>query len=61
MREGPVPGTAMLFALDVILKAYVFDGRFETAFGTDVTERVKSAFREHGIKTASDKLTLEPA
>jgi hypothetical protein len=26
-----------------------------------VTERVKSAFKEQGIKTASDKLTLEPA
>ncbi len=50
-----------LFALDVTLKAYVFDGRFETAFGTDVTERVKSAFKEQGIKTASDKLTLERA
>ena len=61
LREGPVPETAMLFALDVILKAYVFDGRFETAFATDVTERVKSAFKEQGIKTASEKLTLETA
>jgi len=61
LREGPVPGTAMLFALDITLKAYVFDGRFETAFGTDVTERVKSAFKEQRIKSAGDRLTLEPA
>lgn len=63
LREGPVPDTTMLFALDVILKAYVFDGRFETAFATDVTERVKLAFKEHGIRTASDfaKLSLETA
>jgi small-conductance mechanosensitive channel len=59
LREGSVPGTAMLFALDITLKAYVFDGRFETAFGTDVTERVKSAFRKRGIKNVGDALTLE--
>jgi len=36
------------------VKAYVFDGRYETAFGTDVTERVKSAFREQNIHTAGE-------
>lgn len=61
LREGPVPGMAMLFALEVTLKAYVFDGRFETSFGTDVTERVKQAFKEQGIHTAGDQLVLEAA
>lgn len=30
-------------------KAYVFDCRFETAYATDITRRVKRAFRRHGI------------
>ena len=35
----------------VSVKAYVFDVRFEKAFITDVTERVKLAFREAGVRT----------
>lgn len=31
-------------------KAYVIDARYETAFVTDVTERVKRAFRRHRIQ-----------
>ena len=31
------------------VKAYVFDARYEKAFATDVTERVKEAFAAHGI------------
>jgi len=54
LREGPVPGMATRFALDITLKAYIFDGRFETAFGTDVTERVKRAFKEKGIHTIGE-------
>jgi small-conductance mechanosensitive channel len=61
LREGPVPDTTHLFALDVSLKAYVFDGRFETAFGTDVTERIKKAFKEQGIKSVGDAPTPESA
>lgn len=59
LREGPVPGTTLLFALEVTLKAYVFDGRFETAFGTDVTERVKLAFKAKGIHTVGETLAAE--
>ena len=46
-----------MFAVELTLKAYVFDGRFETAFGTDVTERVKRAFKEKGIHTVGELFT----
>ena len=52
LREGPVPGGAERFAIMVRTKAYVFDGRYETAFGTDITERVLRSFRAEGIRTA---------
>lgn len=51
VREGPLP-SGEHFAIKIVAKAYVFDGRFESAFGTDVTERVQRAFRKHGIQTA---------
>ncbi len=54
VREGPVPHGAERFAVELKVKAYVFDGRYETAFGTDVTERVKAAFRSGGIRTAGE-------
>ncbi|MCB9758336.1 MAG: mechanosensitive ion channel [Alphaproteobacteria bacterium] len=54
VREGPVPDGAERFAIRITSKAYVFDGRYETAFGTDVTIRVKRAFRRHGIRTAGE-------
>jgi hypothetical protein len=39
------------FVTVITAKAYVFDVRYEKAFMTDVTERVKLAFREAGIRT----------
>lgn len=54
VREGPVPGGAERFAVMIKVKAYVFDGRYETAFGTDVTERVKRNFKAAGIRTAGE-------
>jgi small-conductance mechanosensitive channel len=54
VREGAVPDGAERFAIGVTVKAYVFDGRYETAFGTDVTERVKRAFAKQGIRTAGE-------
>lgn len=51
VSEGPVPGGEH-FGIAITVKSYVFDGRFESAFGSDVTERVQRAFREHGIRTA---------
>ena len=54
VREGPVPDGAERFALELKVKAYVFDGRYETAFATDVTERVKTAFHSRGIRTAGE-------
>ncbi len=54
VREGAVPDGAERFAVGITVKAYVFDGRYETAFGTDVTERVKRAFSEQGIRTAGE-------
>lgn len=52
VRDGPVPGGAERFAIMIKVKAYVFDGRYEVAFGTDVTERVLRSFREENIQTA---------
>ena len=39
------------FVTVIRVKAYVFDARYEKAFATDVTERVKIAFKRHGIRT----------
>lgn len=38
------------FCTKISVKAYVIDARYETAFSTDVTERVKRAFRQHRIQ-----------
>lgn len=38
------------FVTVITVKAYVFDARYEKHFATDVTERVKSALRAHGIR-----------
>lgn len=54
VRDVPVAGAEM-FATKITVKAYVLDGRYETAFGTDITERVKRAFREAGILTAGEQ------
>lgn len=42
--------TKVAFSTCVICKAYVIDTRYETAFQTDVTERVKRAFRKNKIQ-----------
>ncbi len=42
--------TAIAFATVVIAKAYVIDTRYEMAFVSDVTERVKRAFRHNDIQ-----------
>ncbi len=54
VREGPLAGAMGRFAVRITLKAYVFDGRYETAFGTDLTERVHRAFRRSGIRSAGE-------
>lgn len=52
VREGPIPDGVERFAIKVTVKAYVFDGRFESAFATDITERVHRAFKAAGVQTA---------
>ena len=54
MQEGPVPNGAERFAIHLTAKAYVFDGRYESEFISDVHRRVKQAFRTHKIQTAGD-------
>lgn len=54
MKEGPVPNGAERFAIHITAKAYVFDGRYESHFLSDVHRRVKQAFRKHHIYTAGD-------
>lgn len=58
MREMAIPGNERMVAIELKSKAYVMDGRFEVAFGTDVHERVKRALRKAGIRTAGDLATL---
>ena len=54
MKEGAVPNGAERFAIILTAKAYVIDGRFESAFASDVHRRVKRAFRDLGIRTAGE-------
>lgn len=55
MKEAPVPGLdGVPPAIHLTCKAYVMDGRFESAFGTDVHERAKTGFRRAGIRTVGD-------
>ncbi len=51
VTEGPVEPGAAEQAIRISAKAYVLDGRYETALSTDVTERVLRAFRSAGIRT----------
>jgi small-conductance mechanosensitive channel len=44
----------VVFCTELTAKAYVFNTRYEKFFATDVTERVKEAFREHGIRSAAN-------
>ena len=54
MKEGAVPDGAERFAIHLVAKAYVIDGRYESRFSSDVHRRVKLAFRQHGIYTAGE-------
>jgi len=54
VREVPVGAGTERFAIKITVKAYVLDGRYETAFGTDITERAKRAFVNAGIRTAGE-------
>lgn len=38
------------FVTVIRLKAYVFDARYEKPFASDITRRVKAAFREAGVR-----------
>jgi small-conductance mechanosensitive channel len=61
VREGVVSGGGERFAVRISTKAYVFDGRYETTFGTDITERVKRAFKAAGVHTAGEDEWLRRA
>ena len=54
MKEGVVPNGAERFAIHVTAKAYVIDGRYESAFSSDVHRRVKHMFRNFGIRSAGE-------
>jgi small conductance mechanosensitive channel len=58
VREVAVAGAEM-FATKITVKAYVLDGRYEVEFGTDVTERVKRAFRDGGVRTAGETSVIK--
>ena len=54
MKEGAVPDGAERFAIHLVAKAYVIDGRYESRFISDVHRRVKQSFRQHRIYTAGE-------
>jgi len=54
MEEGAVPDGAERFAIHLVAKAYVIDGRYESRFISDVHRRVKQSFRLHNICTAGE-------
>ena len=54
MKEGSVPNGAERFAIILTAKAYVIDGRYESAFTSDVHRRIKKAFRKNNIRTAGE-------
>lgn len=47
VRQEALPYSGVV-TLKLTVKAYVFDGRFESAFGSDVHERAHRAFKESG-------------
>ena len=59
VREEPTGTGTDGYAIKITVKAYVLDGRYETAFGTDITERAKRAFRAAGIRTAGELLIAQ--
>jgi len=54
VKEAPIPDGAERMAIHLIAKAYVIDGRYESAFSSDVHKRVKRIFRLHEIRTAGE-------
>ncbi|MFH1467592.1 MAG: mechanosensitive ion channel domain-containing protein [Pseudomonadota bacterium] len=58
VREQPTGTGTDGYAIKITVKAYVLDGRYETAFGTDITERAKRAFKGAGIRTAGEIVTV---
>ncbi len=56
LEEIAVPGVESAIGFQITVKAYVMDGRFEKRFTTDIHERVKRAYRAHGVRTVGDHL-----
>ena len=54
MKEEAVPNGAERFAIHLTAKAYVIDGRYVSAFSSDVHRRVKRMFRKFSIHTAGE-------
>jgi len=48
----------VVYALRFTAKAYVFDGRYEEIFASDVHTRVKKAFHQHKIPTLAARLLV---
>ncbi|MDA0874436.1 MAG: mechanosensitive ion channel, partial [Bacteroidetes bacterium] len=47
-----------VFLTHLMVKAYVIDTRYEFLLMTDITERCREAFREHGLLTREDGLSV---
>ncbi len=54
MKEKPVVGGAVGFSIEITAKSYVIDGRYESAYSSDVHRMVKHSFRAHSIKTTGE-------
>ena len=54
MKEKPVNQGAIGFAIEITAKSYVIDGRYESAYSSDIHRMVKQSFRKHNIKSAGE-------
>ena len=54
MKEKPINQGAVGFAIEITAKSYVIDGRYESAYSSDIHRMVKQNFRKYNIKSAGE-------
>ena len=54
MKEKPINQGAIGFAIEITAKSYVIDGRYESAYSSDIHRMVKHSFRKNKIKSAGE-------
>ncbi|MBM76052.1 MAG: mechanosensitive ion channel protein [Proteobacteria bacterium] len=54
MKEKPISQGSIGFAIEITAKSYVIDGRYESAYSSDIHRMVKHSFRKYNIKSAGE-------